>query len=296
MATYKAEFLSHYYEGAAPPAARLRDGPRSTGGRASPRWLPGSANFVTQTPGTRARSPSSAAGMPSTARDPSVRRRDVPARGCGATPGAARRGLPRGRPLARHLQQPLPPRDRAGRRRGAGGRGFQVVVPAARSAAAGRSTTTACSTRPRAARARSSTRLRAGDRGGTPVVGLEPSCVAVFRDELMQPLPERRGREAARASRPSSSSEFLDKHAPHFAPPQLEAEGARARPLPPQGDRRASTPRRACSRSWARLRGARLGLLRHGRLVRLREGPLRRLDAVGERCSCPRCARPTPRR
>ena len=52
-----------------------------------------------------------------------------------------------GHPLARHLQQPLPPGDGDGRGRGARGRRLPRRRAArARSAAAGRSTTTACST------------------------------------------------------------------------------------------------------------------------------------------------------
>ena len=39
--------------------------------------------------------------------------------------------------------------------------------------------------------------LRPADRAGIAVVGLEPSCVAVFRDELTNLLPARRGRAAA---------------------------------------------------------------------------------------------------
>ena len=51
MATYKAEFLSHYYE-AACARARLRDRPHRQMG--APRvFAPGLANLMTQLPGTR---------------------------------------------------------------------------------------------------------------------------------------------------------------------------------------------------------------------------------------------------
>jgi Fe-S oxidoreductase len=50
---------------------------------------------------------------------------------------------------------------------------------------------------------------------GIPIVGLEPSCVAVFRDELPNLYPK-----AARARKLASQmftlSEFLEKHAPNF--------------------------------------------------------------------------------
>ena len=52
------------------------------------------------------------------------------------------------------------------------------------SAADGRFTISASSTRRRVGSSKSSPRLREEIRAGTPVVGLEPSCVAVFRDEL----------------------------------------------------------------------------------------------------------------
>ena len=56
---------------------------------------------------------------------------------------------------------------------------------------------------------------------GTPVVGLEPSCVSVFRDELTNLYPQR---EDARALRDQTFllSEFLDRHAPDYRPGRLE--------------------------------------------------------------------------
>jgi Fe-S oxidoreductase len=55
---------------------------------------------------------------------------------------------------------------------------------------------------------------------GTPVVMLEPSCASVFRDELLNFFPENE-----RAQRFSGQtyllSEFLARHAPGFQPPKL---------------------------------------------------------------------------
>jgi len=55
---------------------------------------------------------------------------------------------------------------------------------------------------------------------GIPVVGLEPSCVAVFRDELCNLFPD-----DARARRLSAQtfllSEFLEQKARHFTIPPL---------------------------------------------------------------------------
>ena len=54
---------------------------------------------------------------------------------------------------------------------------------------------------------------------GTPIVVLEPSCATVFRDELTNLLPQ-----DSRASKLRDQvfllSEFLVKHAPHYKPPQ----------------------------------------------------------------------------
>ena len=55
---------------------------------------------------------------------------------------------------------------------------------------------------------------------GIPVVGLEPSCVAVFRDELLNLLPNDE-RAQALSRQTFLLSEFLEIHAPHFRPPRL---------------------------------------------------------------------------
>ena len=52
-----------------------------------------------------------------------------------------------------------------------------------------------------AAASRSLDTLREPIRDGVPIVGLEPSCMTVFRDELDESAPQRRGREAALRSR-----------------------------------------------------------------------------------------------
>ena len=54
-----------------------------------------------------------------------------------------------------------------------------------------------------------------------PVVGLEPSCVAVFRDEMMNLFPM--DEDAKRLSANTFIlSEFLEKKAPHYQLPKLE--------------------------------------------------------------------------
>ncbi len=62
--------------------------------------------------------------------------------------------------------------------------------------------------------------LRPEIEASTPVVGLEPSCVAVFRDEMMNLFPM--DEDAKRLSANTFIlSEFLEKKAPDFRPPKL---------------------------------------------------------------------------
>ncbi|MGH7483155.1 MAG: (Fe-S)-binding protein, partial [Longimicrobiales bacterium] len=62
--------------------------------------------------------------------------------------------------------------------------------------------------------------LRAEIRAGVPIVGLEPSCVSTFRDELPNLLPD--DRDAARLKEQTYMlSEFLDRQTPRFAWPTL---------------------------------------------------------------------------
>jgi Fe-S oxidoreductase len=56
---------------------------------------------------------------------------------------------------------------------------------------------------------------------GVPLVGMEPSCVAVFKDELVNLFP--RDQDAARLKNQAFGlAEFLDKRAPEFQPPHIE--------------------------------------------------------------------------
>jgi Fe-S oxidoreductase len=63
--------------------------------------------------------------------------------------------------------------------------------------------------------------LRSEIQAGTPVVALEPSCGAVFRDELVEMLPG--DEDAKRLKRLTCSlGELLARDAPGFAPRRLE--------------------------------------------------------------------------
>jgi FAD/FMN-containing dehydrogenase/Fe-S oxidoreductase len=63
--------------------------------------------------------------------------------------------------------------------------------------------------------------LREPIEAGTPVIGLEPSCTAVFRDELTEMFP--RNEDARRLQKQTFTlDEFLMKHAPDFRVPKLQ--------------------------------------------------------------------------
>ena len=63
--------------------------------------------------------------------------------------------------------------------------------------------------------------LRPQIEAGIPIVGLEPSCVAVFRDELLGLFPD--DENAQRLSRQTFLlSEFLNRRAKDFEPPKLQ--------------------------------------------------------------------------
>jgi Fe-S oxidoreductase len=56
---------------------------------------------------------------------------------------------------------------------------------------------------------------------GVPVVGLEPSCLAVFRDELTNLMPHDQDAQRLR-SQSYMLGEFLEQKAPHYQPPGLD--------------------------------------------------------------------------
>ena len=87
-----------------------------------------------------------------------------------------------------------------------------VRAPRRTSAAAGRCTTSACSTRAKSYLRNILTTLQPVIEAGVPVVGLEPSCTAVFRDELVELFA---GNEDAKRLHDQTFylSEFLNRHA-----------------------------------------------------------------------------------
>ena len=63
--------------------------------------------------------------------------------------------------------------------------------------------------------------LRPHLEAGTPIVCLEPSCAAVFRDELVNMLPDDLDAQRLHAQT-LMLSEYLQRYAPHFEVPRLE--------------------------------------------------------------------------
>ena len=152
MATYKAEFLSHYYEGRLRPRSAYALEPHPRGGRRGGDRA-GLANFLTQTPGTsrpsskcrrdRARARRCRASLP--------RRSAAGLRSTVAAAGPVVAGRGAGRGTGRALGPIRSTTISAGRSPGRASRsstaaGFDVSLPARLSAADGRSTTTGCST------------------------------------------------------------------------------------------------------------------------------------------------------
>jgi FAD/FMN-containing dehydrogenase/Fe-S oxidoreductase len=216
MPTLKAEFLSHHYKGRLRPRAAYAFGLIDQSARLASK-LPALANFFTQTP-------------------PFDRAFKLAA---GVHPG---RHIPPFSPLTlKDWFSARPSRDGGGRRvllwadtftnylepevgiaavEALEDAGFHVVIP----------TGHLCCGRPlydygmldlaQAYLRRVLRRLEDDIRDGTPVVGVEPSCVAVFKDELVQLWPN--DAEAQRLSRQVHHlSEFLATEANGWAPPTL---------------------------------------------------------------------------
>ena len=218
MATYKAEFLSHYYDGRRRPLSAYAFGWMHRWARLASHapWL---ANFATQTPGLRALAKRVVNIAPQRRIPPFAHhsfrqrfaRREVP--NPSAPPVVLWADTWNNYFLPDTAQAAVEVLERAGR---------QVIVP--RQAL--------CCGRPlydygmlELAKKLLHHVLRTLGphiRAGTPIVGLEPSCVSVFRNELLEMLPN--DPEAKRLSEQTFTlSEYLAKQVPTFAPPPLRA-------------------------------------------------------------------------
>jgi FAD/FMN-containing dehydrogenase/Fe-S oxidoreductase len=217
VATYKAEFLSHYYEGRSRPRSAYAFANIDIWARLASN-APGLVNLTTQLPFLRDLA-KLVAGMP--------RERTIPAfapqtfrkwfqrrepRNLGATPVLLWPDTFNNYFLPDTAKAAVDVLEAAG---------FQVMLPGA----------SLCCGRPlydwgMLDRAKSLlldilAALAREIEAGVPLLVLEPSCAAVFRDELVNLFPN-----DARARRLSQQtfalSEFLEKHAKHFQLPKLD--------------------------------------------------------------------------
>jgi FAD/FMN-containing dehydrogenase/Fe-S oxidoreductase len=216
MATYKAEFLSHYYQARLRPRYAYASGLIYWWARAAAR-LPATANFFTQTPGVR--SLAKLAGgyaqkrhippfAPETFKQWFARR---DARNAGKPPVILWADTFNNHFTPAVAKAAVDVLEHAG---------YEVRVPA-RSLCCGRPLYDygMLDTAQRLLRETIGA-LREPIRQGVPVVGLEPSCMTVFRDELPNLLY---GDEDARrlAGQSFMLSEFLHDHADGYRPPTL---------------------------------------------------------------------------
>ena len=219
MATYKAEFLSHYWEGRLRPRYAYAFG-----------WIdkwaqlasiaPGFANLFTQIPGLNAIA-KVAAGMP--------QQRRIPAFAPYTFKNWFRTRAPRniGKPKvilwADTFNNFFKPETAQAAVEVLESAGFQVTVPQEH----------LCCGRPlydygflKMARSylnRILTRLGPEIESGTPTVVLEPSCCSVFRDELNGLMPNVK-RAHRLMEQTFTLSEFLSKQADGYDPPKLQRQ------------------------------------------------------------------------
>ncbi len=218
VATYKAEFLSHYYEGRVRPRSAYAFGNIDLWARLASN-APGLANLTTQLPFLRDLS-KLAAGIPKERAIPAFAPRTFKSWFHG------RRGPTRNAEAPPVLLWPDTFNNyfHPGTARAAvevlEAAGFRVVVPKAN----------LCCGRPlydhgMLDRAQSLLlqildELSPEIEAGIPIVGLEPSCVAVFRDEVLNLFPHDE-RAQALSRQTFLLSEFLETHARDFPLPEL---------------------------------------------------------------------------
>jgi FAD/FMN-containing dehydrogenase/Fe-S oxidoreductase len=217
MATYKAEFLSHYYEGRRRPRSAYAFGLIMYWARLAS-LAPRLVNLFTQTPVLRGAA-KAAVGM--------APQRQIPSFAPETFTSWFRRRGPRNQGAPRLLLWPdtfnnyFHPETAVAAVEVLEAAGYQVTIPER----------WLCCGRPlydygMLDRAKGMLRqildaLRLEIEAGVPVVGLEPSCVAVFRDELTNLFPH--DEDAHRLARQTYMlSEFLGEKADGYQPPKLE--------------------------------------------------------------------------
>jgi len=216
VATYKAEFLSHYWEGRFRPRHAYAFGWIDKWARLAS-IAPGLVNFFTQPPGLRAIA-KLAAGMP--------QHRKIPAFTPQTFKAWFRKRALRNQGGPRVVLWPdtfnnyFKPDTARAAVEVLESAGFQVTVPEAH----------LCCGRPlydygflamaRSYLARILAALESEIHAGTPVVVLEPSCCSVFRDELNALMPESKLAQKLR-QQTFTLAELLEKKTDGYQPPQL---------------------------------------------------------------------------
>jgi Fe-S oxidoreductase/FAD/FMN-containing dehydrogenase len=216
MATYKAEFLSHYFAGRVRPIAAYAFGLMDRWARLAAH-APRLSNFFTQTPGLRSFAKAMVTMAPQRRIPPFARRtfrawfEKRPVRNAGKTQVLLWPDTWNNHFMPHTARAAVEVLEAAG---------FQVIIP----------TKPLCCGRPlydygmltlaKKRLLQILDALRPQIRAGLSVVGLEPSCVSVFRDEMVNMLPDD---EDAKRLRDQTFllTEFLAKAASDFAVPTL---------------------------------------------------------------------------
>jgi Fe-S oxidoreductase len=220
LATYKAEFLSHYWDGHVRPRHAYAFGLIDVWARLAS-LAPGMVNLVTQTPGV-AELAKAAAGMPMQRKIPAFAPQSFQQwfrKRRGHNGAAGRRVVLWPDTFTNYFhpdiaQAAVEVLESAG---------FQVHVPIQ----------SVCCGRPLydfgmldRAKAYLQNIIRVLQREilwDVPTVVLEPSCASVFRDEMLNLIPDEP--QAQRLSqRTFLLSEFLSKYAPNFSPPKFNGQ------------------------------------------------------------------------
>jgi FAD/FMN-containing dehydrogenase/Fe-S oxidoreductase len=243
VATYKAEFLSHYYESNRRPLNALAFSNIHVWAQAAAR-VPGLANLTTQLPGLRDLA-KLAAGIPAQRRIPPLAAetfqqwwRRKSSAGVSQAAERASRPLSQSQPDTRFTKES--PRDTGATvllwadtlnnhflpatAKAAvevlGAAGFEVAVPRAHLCCGRPLYDVGMLDRAKALLLQIMDELLPEIEAGTPIVVLEPSCAAVFRDELINLFPKDE-RAQALSKQVFLLSEFLELRAKDFPLPQL---------------------------------------------------------------------------
>ncbi len=218
VATYKSEFLSHYYEGRVRPRSAYAFGNIDLWARVASH-VPGMVNLTTQLPLLRDIA-KLVAGIPP--------QRSIPA----FAPQTFKNWFYH-RPSRRNAEAPpvlLWPDTFNNYFRPATAKaavdvlesaGFRVIVPRANLCCGRPLYDHGMLDRAQALLLQILDELSPEIEAGVPIVGLEPSCVGVFRDELVNLFPHDE-RAQAQSRQTFLLSEFLETHAPHAALPRLD--------------------------------------------------------------------------